>query len=752
MLHTRRFGRGPKFRARFSNDFSNLFIKQEVARESNLMRVFSAVAAVALMALASLPTVSSQASSPYEQTDPAGDVMLMGPGGAPLGPAPSSPVSAYLDVVKVGINESGVENILIQLTTTGGFRRFEDGGFVSGFTRTIHGVVFQIPRSSTFARIDVLSYLADGETEPRVVTVYLCYVQTPDIRGCPFTFLWGLRFQVVEGALEIELPKQLLTTQSRTGVYGPQVTLPERLHAGEALTRLLAYGTSYPSGLEAPETRPVSLLDRVPNEGNLPPYELQNGSATHDLRLAMPQNAVIGGQESILRLEIRNLAGNKRLVNLTAQVTSTPSTGWTFSMPPTVTVPGGASVNATVRVTAPASAENAVPTALVRVRGSVLTEPDTVALGTFFVQAVPPLDAAHSTFYVHHPKTFPFRIGGVPIPQEVFGWYAGFNSRIEADPRADDTRMVYASQFGVSGFTSGYQGFFVRSRETVPNAALVRAGEPAKVHLVIDSTLPMSTTVRFTLSTSDRMIAQGEQAATLNSGKNVLEFDAPVAPDVRRLGPQDAPALFYVRIDHPLPAFFAPLIPGQRLGLVPRESWVRLPLDREQEAVVDPNLPKVALQGQEELESFVNPGRRAVFEFLVENQEQRRLALQLEAEGVRDPWTVGLAPAARISVPANGSARVGVVVDAPETAKEGEALEFQLVTRLVEDGRLVASAKIRVIATRGLDIENETFQASSEDAAPLDVDADGRSPAAPALVAFAVVAAFLLVGRRRRRG
>ncbi|HLE48369.1 MAG TPA: hypothetical protein VI818_08740, partial [Candidatus Thermoplasmatota archaeon] len=554
---------------------------------------------------------------------------------------------------------------------------------------------------------------------------------------------------VDQGAIVLSISKIKLTQVGQEGQRVRNANLPGRLVAGDALVDVYARTTYRPVFLGTGAQAIPQVTDRAPDTGLLQ-VPLRYGSPAPDLRMKLGQSAVIGGQENQVPVEVQNLGTHKRIVNLSVELK--PLVGpppWSASITPSVTLGAGKSTNVTLRVNPPAADAKERSVAAIKLRATILTEPGTIAIATGYLVSVSALDRDHSTFYAWGAHQSWITVGtSVPF---LGNGYGGL-TRSENDDRFPGSPFEMYQRFGSSGGLTSWAFESPLVAEPIPNPALFRKGEPMKGVVEIEMPFPSAATLTVLAEFGPQLLVQQDRPISVVQGRNRFEVQAPMLPTANRLEPSNGTMKVTVRITVNGPeaglywtSFFGTNVPR----LVPKTTHFNFPLDREYPAVESASKAKVFLTPAEELDAFLNPGNVQVFELDLRNEEPRPMQLALEALNVTEGWNVEIRPGARFRLAKEDSVRVGVLVRAPQTSMEGDVLRFRVVVREVANDTLVAGQWIRAIVTRGVDIENETFEPAQDDAKKLDAPT-AKSPATPLVAALLALGAMAELRRRRR--
>ncbi|HLE47907.1 MAG TPA: hypothetical protein VI818_06385, partial [Candidatus Thermoplasmatota archaeon] len=284
--------------------------------------------------------------------------------------------------------------------------------------------------------------------------------------------------------------------------------------------------------------------------------------------------------------------------------------------------------------------------------------------------------------------------------------------------------------------------------DTIPNAARLDPGAPIKVRLQIESPGAFAASAKIQMSTETGLFGTKEGPVTFKQGANTLDFDLKVLNDTLDASVVSISTYVEFRATG-ADAILAGASPFDSLLLVPKASKVQLSLERIAEELSAVDAPKAVLAAAEDRESFANPGRTTVFEVDLRNEDTVPLRIELRVENESAPWPVTIKPGVRFHLKPGESVRLGVAVTVPDGVKEGDRLTFRLAAFLPEKQVVASGVPLVAIATRGIDIENETFVGSSDDAKKLDEPPRGTPGPPVAAIAAALLVVAVLVRRRR---
>jgi hypothetical protein len=296
---------------------------------------------VALLLVAPLlPLAAAQAPNPYAVDDAEADVAAIAAGTRQ--PLPAVDSFPYLDITRLELRDVDEEMLEVRLSNAPGFVAFTADFATNyiGYPQMRHRIYFTIaglgaPPAVAFLETFQLKLRTENQTEAKndVVTggVLLC-IPLPgasDRDYCDFFSSLYLDHRIDDGVLVVSVPKVYLTNQATEfrswfGGSGGFAALPPRLFVGDKLTNIRVVGEEvldpFFGGSPFPST--VEIQDRMPDQGNAPDFEFVYPSATNDLILRHPPSSVVAGEETLVPIQVDNLAPVKRIVNFTATLVS----------------------------------------------------------------------------------------------------------------------------------------------------------------------------------------------------------------------------------------------------------------------------------------------------------------------------------------------------------------------------------------------------------------------------------------------
>lgn len=692
--------------------------------------------------------------------DPPNDVTL-GAGAASSPSLPAAERIPYLDLTQVQFRDLDESTLELRLRNQAGFKLFQDATAIFGGEEASFDVFFSVPGSTggsapILVSVESFHYRTESnvpQTDWVVAGARLCLPRPGPSGTCDFFASEFLSHDIVDGELVIPIPKLMLTQQGHDAPGAGAAALAPRLSAGDLVSEVWARGISRANPyftVSVGGSEGAELVDRVPDTG-FGSFPLAYPTSTDDLRITWPQSGLVAGEPNVLAVQVENLAPAKRIVNFSLEMQrSSTDQPWTYALTPQVTLGAHRAANLTLRVEPPALGDAGRVWALFRIRADVITQPGTVALSDQGVVASDPLDLDHGRFYVHGGYV---DFSGTELPT-LFKFGSGWLSRVADDPDSPEQPIkMYPTGFFVApGFPVELR-LPLYSADGIPNPARLRPDEPISFAFELTSTIPLDGELEIQAHVGDEVVASHRGPVSLATSSSVVQGELKTLPTFTGFDPENGSLrldVYFRKSGADANAFGALFLMGlAEVTVTPTKSWVDFPVER-----VFPLVPAevpydVALAPAEDLDAFINPGRTQVFEFDLRNEDDVRVRVDVAAENVsREDWSADILPGTRYGLEPGGSARLGVVVAAPNSAKEAEVMRFQVTARDVDNRSLLSSASVRLITTSGVDIDNETFVPTDQDLGALEKRPRGSPAPSGALVAALGAAALLL--RRRR--
>ena len=670
----------------------------------------------------SLPTVHAQGPSDnYIVSDLASDVTTPD---VPLGAVPPSPRSDPLDILELTITEPSEALFQIDVRTSqpwGGASTVSD-------TFTGYDLILDFQPTGFHEPVRILAHGWGGVDNPSAVSIYF-------VRFCATLSMFctpdgDLKYTTGE-VLSITLPKHYLTRDTPLKAASARAW-PETVERGAQLANLrlqVSYGQRITSGFGPGE---AAIADRAPDDGFAPPYVVRRGLGVRDLTV-VPESTIISsdGQTSI-NVAVRNGATHRRLIQLTAN--ALPGEGeepWTVAITPSLNLAAGETANATLRLEPRGGDPHEIRSQTIRINATSMHEG---GIGTVVEErfgAAPGLVEGVNRVFVHALPTAPSTFSGLPFAPTV----PSFLSRTEKHPAADDARVIpLNSQMNLLGtadpvvvnrYTTTSTQHLGTWYDAFPGRAHV-GSTPIRAHLEFQSEAaskgPLSV---FVFDEHRVLLASGALPVTVDAGRNPVDLDLLWAPDATMIGGPVPHIEVLIEYKPDEPESLASWSRG--FSLLPGVSYFDVTVDGLERSAGWVGGPRVTLSPRDARDAFVNPGRVTVFNVDLRNEDAAEQTVELALRNQSADWSVDIRPASRFAIGPQETVKLGLVVTAPTDAREGSRLLFELVAQRPGEGLDLSALTFVVVATSGVDIENETY-AVNEDDAKLGAKAAGRSP------------------------
>ncbi|MBW3583083.1 MAG: hypothetical protein KY455_08295 [Euryarchaeota archaeon] len=554
--------------------------------------------------------------------------------------------------------------------------------------------------------------------------------------------------------LEAVFEKTWLSTGKHASAPGEERAPPQ---AGTELT-----------GFDLSCTRRFAFIgysDDIDSE-NVQPYRIMVASANEHIRLHLdgatqttdatgtPMDALtaVPGKTRTAVVGIENLQARKIIVNLTTRTDDGDGgslDGWKITLVPTLEVRARNLTEARLVVVPPADAAHRSGGWL-HIDARVLGR-DAVATRTIRLVANAPLGPDNDILHFHPaPADSGCFLGCdrdlVETPVRLLGPWGGrfILNPLEDDPlhpddAGDGSPVPFLSDSDLSGGLD------------MPLAQPIRFDpeRPITVTLGLSSKVPRDIDVEVLLFSDDDIWVGGAKAETaVDAAPQDVSLDIRVREEALDVCCM-LWALLQVRETGPAAIMGNAWV--AHVGLHPDRSQIALPLlehfEPELQVTDGRAFPTIQLVGKQDPESFVNPGKRTVFDLQLVNEGTERDDLQVDID-LSDPrWAARLEPCCRYRLDPGGTAPFSLILQAPADAGEGEVVIANLSAKSRNDSEVRTSISLRAIVTDGIGIEDEDYIPSEESVEPLDETRE--SPTVPP-VALAIGLVAIAAMRRRR--
>lgn len=664
-----------------------------------------------LFAGLSIPGAHAQTPSlDYVLQDRPSDVMTPD---APVGAVPSSPRSDPLDLLELTIREPSEALFQFDIKTThpwGGQSTVSD-------TFTGYDLILDFQPSGMREPVRILVHGWAGVDNPDAVRIFYVRLCATLTMFCPPD---GDLEYTTGDVLSITLPKFFLTHETPLKAANARAW-PDTIERDSQLANLYlrgVHGQRITTGLGPGE---AAIADRAPDDGFAPPYIVRRGLGVRDLTV-IPESTIVSsdGQTSI-NVAVKNTATHRRLIQLTA--TALPDDGqeaWGVEITPSLNLAAGETSNVTLRLDPHDGEANGIRSQKIRINATSVHEG---GIGTIVEErfgAAPALVEGVNRVYIHSLPTPPSPYSGLPF----VGSGPSFLSRNEKDPSADDSRLVAMfSQLSLLGAANpvvvkreAASATQVAGRwyDAFPGRAHV-GSVPVEAHLEFQT--DGASTGPLTMHVFDDhrvLLASGTMDASFESGRNPVELDLLWAPDATMIGGPVPHIEVLINYEPEAPSNAA--VWAGQFALVPGLSYFDITVDELERSSRWLGGPRVTLSPAEARDAFVNPGRVTVFNVDLRNEDAAEQTVEVSLRNRSAEWNVEIRPATRLAIAPQQSVRLGIVVTAPGDASEGSRLLFELVAQRPDEGLDLSALTFMVVATSGVDIENETYAAGAGDA------------------------------------
>lgn len=697
--------------------------------------------------------------------DPAGDTFFFGGPGAPVG-VPDTQFSKEVDIVRIFIENESATDVTIGLQ-------------VAGFDASRDTAPFEVQTPDYAMRFEVSSD-PDATWDARTFGCFLC---TRDADGDRLSFWelcraeddgedfnrdcwyvgWPTQVDKAEGTLKFPLDRQILA----------QLAEVEPAEAGDTITILSASadGSAF-------------MSDRAPDDGDGPTLTFESGTANQRLALDFqdegndeegerdpsenfgygyvwkPWDAfgVSPGGQLVLPLTVENRMESKKIVALSVELEAEDASAWNLSYPAQLVVPGGDKVVASLVLGVEEGVAHRAWSRLA-ITARAVGEPDVLGLVHAFVQATVTPSPADNVLYFHSERGHFFSFGGLEEPvyganPDLFSYSWGALNVLDQDPTYLDHEVP------VIGPDSGRTWFYAALDTPLAQDLRFDLRGNVTMDLVMISR-QVSPTVRIEANLFHGETHIGGTGQTVSVTPNAQTVTLQFAPRLERetLGALEGGLYAVLMFDEVGPGaafgnFFGttPLVPTVYFRAA--DSKITLPLlplgKSEAHVAGGQYLVSLDLKEGKDPEEYVNPGRGLLFNMSLGNQGTTNDTVLLSLNrSAGDGWLVTIAQSKKVRLGPGEFANTTVVVRAPAGAEEGDRVSFDVVATSLGDPEAKATMRLTVIATKGVDIDDETFGPSlgvkSGQAKKKDSPLGGE-------VVLAAGALAVLVARRRRRG
>lgn len=366
---------------------------------------------------------------------------------------------------------------------------------------------------------------------------------------------------------------------------------------------------------------------------------------------------------------------------------------------------------------------------------------------------------AQATLHLHRQAEFGPKLVA-PVPDSTpcltnFNDWCGSTwlSALEDDPD-DDGSQVYASQFRaatneiVVDFRFQTNKGFSRPWSLDPEAAAV-----ARLEFSSDIPLPDARIdVAWLRQWDDQRVLSGVSSVSIDDQAEAVDVPLEVRHADGEFAMDDVPDLFVIRVAANQQALEEAVAAGSPSGIRLHldESWLDLPMRAAalewRDADLDDGLwaqptPHARLE--------MTPGDSILVNLTMFNQGRPR-DVDIQASHPTG-WRVEAAPASNYALQSGATARIGLVVTAPQGSVHGDQGLINVTVRDAQTGNALHEARLRVTVREDAQAWWTAFVPDAETAgAALDVPSAASGVPGPGLLIATLAVAFLAGALRRR--
>jgi hypothetical protein len=537
--------------------------------------------------------------------------------------------------------------------------------------------------------------------------------------------------------------------------------------------------------------------DRLPDSGEAGPYVLQKPSANERLRVRLftnetaegddgpaypgdpsyyypyfaqptdfPEVAVEPGAPFPIQMEIRNLNGAKRLVNLTVEYADkTDAAKWPVRLAPSLQIPGNETRVVNLIVNASSQVQHR-DTTTVRVIARAVGFDDEIGLQTLkLVASVPPSPAKKKLFL--HAVSYEPPSGGLSSCQlpgpfsSCIG--AAYLNTLEEDSlaTADETPITMQTGLlggngqGITGFTGGVAISYFTLEQPLARDVVLDINKDAVGAIKIGGSQAVDGTLTVDVHAGEVYIGGATIPFTASEMQQPIEFKfLPLANSQRLL--RDSELTLETRITYSYAGPGAVYI-VENPGVVPKGSFLELPIvpdPRAQNLSVAGADALISLTAQGDRDDFVNPGESRAFNVTLVNEGVDADSINITGYIESGKCGIQIKPGQRFKLDAGDSAKLGVLIRALSEAKEGDRCKARIQADSETNPGAFASLLLEVVVTNGVDLPDDTenYTADAESAQKLQREGSNGTPGAGFAASLLVTLAAFAWRRRRADG
>lgn len=661
-------------------------------------------------------------------SDPVGDA---GPIGlAPGGPVPPVPVFDHVDIVEVHFGPETADSIGFGIT-------------FNGWDETVSGAMMLTALQGL--RCNMYFYFED-ETE----STFRLYVRSPGLNNEEPRFEWELNYMYWSETgmgsnwqwsgyneadwdadtttMRMTIPKNHLPIfpGPRVGASGDTLMLQSLSCTAD----VLGYG-QYSDRLN---DTPVSYPLRAPSAGDVVQVAVGGGEDAVGISPeswtfpdasgpeAMP---VAPGKQTVIPIDLTNLASDRKLALLSAAAVDGPGEGWNLSIAPSVLLNGDESRTVNLIVTPPTDATSG--TVLdARVTATVAAE-DSVGAASIRLEVAPILSATQNTLHLHAKHV----ASGMPEPAAELQPRYDLQVSLNEDEPGWDAEVIDPGPL--------YSTRMIARLAPIAQKVELSAEDPASATLQVAGDGEIRVDVFIETEESLLYMTRGTYAPGTHELALQPYFE------------EDLELPFGTRIAVTL---YVTYMLGTTTGGVALDGTsVSLPVNDVASGLTITDgtyLPNLGVARGEDRVAYLNPDRTYTYDLRLGNDGLETDDLTVTATAVNaSGWQLDVVPGKTFRVPAGNATPLGIAVKAAADAQEGDVIEVDVKAVSKHDPLATASLKLRAIVTTELDLPDRFYEDHEDQMAPLTDNEE--SPPVHGLWVGAVLAGVLLWGRRRMR-
>jgi hypothetical protein len=705
--------------------------------------VYAVLVALPLLAPAAL---AAEPGPEWRVTDPVGDAGFLGYG-APSPPV-ADPTSRQADVTALTIGEEDETGFAVTFFLDHLKPRAAE---TLGLEYLYAGLSFHVGNSPVYYFV---SAGLDGEFQPDAQGTFVPtsepygYLSACDDDQCEGQDIEATQ---VENGLRLWVPKSGLIGLGWSSDRLPR-GMPTTIDPGSSLTKIrgYVYGSSVPFFGGASDT--------VPDDDNAPPYVFKHRMANGVVRLNLPDSlpslAVQTDLNQSLTLLVTNLADSKRIIQLSYGLEGPKDKLDRYAVygPPTLTLPPMSTRNFSFALNVK---PGAAPTDGVRlvVRSLSVAHPEESGYAAATLQPGPALGPANNVLHFLSYRT-PFFGGPEALCDHPSMFWSCDRGFLSADPNDPEGRPEGAIQdSGLSGGPfGGEQDFFVMMRRGLSAPVAFDRSKPVELELSLQAPVRaegarLTAELAYAGSGFDSAVGNARQTVNVDTTPTAVKLALPVALESDILARGN---VLYLRLRFEYPAGTTSHAAWAAGGvqILTKESRIRLPLAPLPEALrPEATSNPFQLSPVSGREDYVNPGEARLFNVSLLHQGVETARVHLTTTVTPSGWSAEVLPGSEYELSPGDTVTIGVLVHAPQGAKENERADVR-VNATDDEGHPVSLLLQAVATSTDLPDDSAIFLADGDARAKLVTNGGHRTPGFELLGAVAALAALAM--RRRK--